>query len=132
MKPELVEKEEFSKETLMANEKKLFGFYLSEYPTTTYKEQYGTIELIDVEKYFNKVIDTVALIDKIKVIDTKKGDKMAFIYGSDPSMTMDYTMFPDVYEQNKELTRGDVVLVRGKVEKRLDKYQIIVQKIKKL
>ena len=57
---------------------------------------------------------------------------MAFIYGSDPSMTMDYTMFPDVYEQNKELTRGDVVLVRGKVEKRLDKYQIIVQKIKKL
>jgi len=132
MKPELIEKEELSKETLMANEKKLFGFYLSEYPTTTYKEQYGTVELIDVEKYFNKVIDTVILVDKIKVIDTKKGEQMAFIYGSDPSMTMDYTMFPDIYVQNKNITRGDVLLVRGRVEKRLDKYQIIIQKIKKI
>jgi len=132
IKPEIEKKEEFTKETLMLNEKKLFGFYLSEYPTTTYKEKYNTIELSDIGKYFDKVIDTVALIDKIKVIDTKKGDKMAFIYGSDVSSTMDYTMFPEVYSNNKELIRGDVVLVRGRVEKRLDKYQIIVQKIKKL
>ena len=132
IKPEIEVKDELTKETLMLNEKKLFGFYLSEYPTTSYKEEYNTVELVDVPNYFDKVIDTVVLIDKIKVIETKKGDQMAFIYGSDPSMVMDYTMFPEVYSKNLDLNRGDVVLIRGRVEKRLDKYQIIVQKIKKL
>lgn len=132
IKPEIEETLEFTKETLMANEKKLFGFYLSEYPTTIYKDKYNTIELSEVGKYFDKVIDTVALIDKIKVIDTKRQEKMAFIYGSDETSIMDYTMFPEVYNKNRELERGDVVLIRGRVEKRLDKYQIIVQKIKKL
>ena len=132
IKPEIEIKEEFTKETLMASEKKLFGFYLSEYPTTIYKEEYNTIELKDVPNYFNKVVDTVVLIDKIKVIDTKKGEKMCFLYGSDPTGIMDYTCFPDVYKENIDITRGDVVLIRGRVEKRLNQYQIIVQKIKKL
>lgn len=132
IKPEIEVTEEFTKETLMANEKKLFGFYLSEYPTTIYKEQYNTIELKDISKYFNKTIDTIALIDKVKIIETKKQEKMAFLYGSDPSGIMDYTMFPDVYSNNMNIERGDVTLIRGRVEKRLDKYQIIVQKIKKL
>jgi DNA polymerase-3 subunit alpha len=132
IKPEIELTEEFTKETIMANEKKLFGFYLSEYPTTVYKEEYNTIELSDIGKYFNKTIDTVALIDKVKIIETKKQDKMAFLYGSDPSGVMDYTLFPTVYNENSDIERGDVVLIRGRVEKRLDKYQIIVQKIKKL
>jgi len=132
IKPEIEEKEEFTKETIMANEKKLFGFYLSEYPTTIYKEEYNTIDLIDVDKHFDKVIDTVILVDKIKVIETKKQEKMAFIYGSDPTGVMDYTLFPDVYSNNLDIERGDVLLVRGRVERRFDKHQIIVQKIKKM
>lgn len=132
MKPEIEPVEEFTKEVIMANEKKLFGFYLSEYPTTIYKEQYHTVELSEISAYFDKVIDTVCLIDKVKVIETKRQEKMAFLYGSDASSIMDFTMFPDVYNKNKEIERGDVVLIRGRVERRLDKYQIIVQKIKKL
>ena len=58
--------------------------------------------------------------------------KMAFLYGSDPSGVIDYTIFPDIYIKNMDVERGDVVLIRGRVEKRLDKYQIIVQNIKKL
>ena len=132
MKPEIDVVEEFTKETIMANEKKLFGFYLSDYPTTVYKEQYNTIELADVNKYFNKSVDVVALIDKIKVIETKKGDKMSFLYGSDASGIMDFTLFPKVYSENMDLERGDVVLIRGRVEKRLNLYQIIVDKVKVL
>ena len=132
IKPEIEDDQEFTKETLMLNEKKLFGFYLSEYPTTNYREQYNTIELYDIKKHFNKTIDTVALIDKIKIIETKNGEKMAFIYGSDHSSAVDYTMFPSIYKENSGLVKGDVVLVRGRVEKRLDKYQIIIQKIKKM
>ncbi len=132
IKPEIEEIDEFTKEVLMANEKKLFGFYLSEYPTTIYKEKFETIDLSDVGKYFNKTIDMLALIDKIKVIETKNHEKMAFIYGSDESTTMDFTMFPDVYSKYMDLERGDVVLIRGRVEKRLNQYQVIVLKLRKL
>ena len=43
---------------------------------------------------------------------------MAFLYGSDPSGIMDYTMFPDVYSENMDIQkakRGDIlaVLVTG-------------------
>ena len=68
----------------------------------------------------------------MKVIETKKQEKMAFLYGSDPSSTMDYTLFPETYKKNMNIERGDIVLIRGRVEKRLNQYQIIVQKIKKL
>ncbi len=132
IKPEIEKLPDFTKEVLMSNEKKLFGFYLSEYPTTIYKGQYEVTELSDVSQHFNKIIDTIALIDKIKVIDTKNGDKMAFLYGSDEVTMMDFTLFPDVYQNNLDIKPGDVLLIRGRVERRLNKYQIVVQKVKKL
>jgi len=43
----------------------------------------------------------------------------------------DLTLFPKIYDEYK-IKKGDVLLVRGRVEKRLDKYQIVVDKIKVL
>ena len=68
----------------------------------------------------------------IKLFDTKNGDKMAFLYGSDEVTMMDFTLFPDVYQNNLDIKPGDVLLIRGRVERRLNKYQIVVQKVKKL
>ena len=72
------------------------------------------------------------LVDKIKVINTKKGDKMSFITGSDETGTMDFTLFPKVYRMYEMIEKGDLLKIRGNVEKRLDQYQVIVQKIKYL
>ena len=68
----------------------------------------------------------------MKVINTKKGDKMAFITGSDETGTMDFTLFPKVYRLYEGIEKGDLLKVRGTVEKRLDQYQVIVQRIKYL
>ncbi len=57
---------------------------------------------------------------------------MAFLVGSDEISTIDLTLFSNLYEENKDLEKGNIVLVTGKVEKRFDKYQLIVQKIDKL
>ena len=91
-----------------------------------------TISLVDAVKYFNKSIDTLILVDKIKVIQTKKGDKMAFITGSDETGTMDFTLFSKVFRLYENVSKGDLLKVRGIVEKRLDQYQIVVNKIKYL
>ena len=45
---------------------------------------------------------------------------------------IDLTLFPKTYDENRDLKIHDIINVFGKVEKRLDNYQIIVSKITNL
>ena len=131
MKPDIEYKEEYPNTYLLEKEKEVFGFYLSEHPTTFYKKEYPhTISLNEIGKYLQKQIDTLILIEKVKEITTKKGDKMAFVTGSDETGSKEFTIFPKTYNQYSNIEKGNLLLVRGKVEKRLNELQIIVDKIK--
>lgn len=133
MQPDIEEQKEYEDSYLLDKEKSVFGFYLSSHPTLMYKKDNPyTISLNEISNHFSKSIDCLILVDKIKVINTKKGDKMAFITGSDETGTMDFTLFPKVYRMYEMIEKGDLLKIRGKVEKRLDQYQVIVQKIKYL
>ena len=131
IKPDIEIQEEYKNNYLLEKEKEVFGFYLSSHPTTMYKKDNPyCIPLNLVEKSFGKKIDTLILIDKIKVISTKNGDKMAFITGSDETSTMEYTLFPKIYNEYINIEKGNLIKVRGNVERRLNQLQIIVEKIK--
>ena len=133
MQPDIEEQREYEDSYLLDKEKEVFGFYLSSHPTLMYKKDNPyTVSLNEVSNYFSKRIDSLILVDKIKVINTKKGDKMAFITGSDETGTMDFTLFPKVYRLYEGIEKGDLLKVRGTVEKRLNQYQVIVQRIKYL
>ena len=133
MKPDIEIQPEYDNNFLLEKEKEVFGFYLSSHPTTMYKKDNPyCIPLNTVDKYFLKKIDTLILVDKIKSINTKKGDKMAFITGSDETATMEFTLFPKIYNEFSDLKKGDLLKIRGTVERRLDQLQIIVEKIKYL
>ena len=133
MKPDIEIKEEYDNQFLLEREKECFGFYLSSHPTTMYKKDNPyCIPLNSVDKNFSKKIDTLILVDKIKTISTKKGDKMCFITGSDETSTAEYTLFPKVYNQYPNISKGDLLKIRGTVERRLDQIQIVVEKIKYL
>ena len=111
----------------------IFGLYLSNHPTNIYrKDNKYAININEVSNNFNKTVDTLILVDKIKTINTKKGDKMAFLTGSDETGSMEYTLFPKVLETYSNIRKGNLLKIRGKVEKRLNKYQIIVERIKDL
>ncbi len=129
LKPEIEVKEEYSKEALMAREKELFGFYLSNYPTTSYKAKFKVVNLNEIDRYFNKTIDVIVLVDRIKEITTKKDEKMGFIFGSDESGNLDLTLFPMVYKKYN-INKGNIILARGKVERRMDRYQLVVDKLR--
>ena len=132
-KPVIEEQKEYTDEILLEKEKELFGFFLSSHPTTRYrKDNPYCITLNKVEEHFNKTVDVLIVVDKIKVINTKKGDKMAFLTGSDETSTFEFTLFPKVFIDYQEISKGDLLKIRGHVEKRLDEYQIIVEKIKRL
>ena len=133
MKPDIEEKKEFENAFLLEKEKEVFGFYLSSHPTTMYKKDNPyCITLNQIENYYDKQVDVLILIEKIKVISTKKGDKMAFVTGSDETGTKEFTIFPKVFQKYSTLERGNLLKVRGHVEKRLDEIQVIVERIKYL
>ncbi|MBQ8234275.1 MAG: hypothetical protein IJZ36_01665, partial [Bacilli bacterium] len=52
--------------------------------------------------------------------------------GNDELDNIEIIMFNTVYEKNKDIKKGDIVNIFGKVEKQLSKYEIIVNKIEKL
>ena len=133
MKPEIEYQKEYDENYLLEQEKNLFGFYLSYHPTTNYKKDNPyCIPLNMVDNYFDKTVDVLILVEKIKVINTKKGDKMAFITGSDETSSKEFTLFPMIFKKYPNIDKGMLIKVRGHVERRLDEIQIVVEKVKDL
>ena len=133
LEPEIIKYEEFTNKELMEQELNIFGFYLTKNPITELKLKHNNIvNLNEIESYFDKNINIIVYVDKIKEVNTSKGEKMAFINGSDELSTSDIVLFPKIYVKYNDITKGDIILVKGKVEKRFDKYQIVVSDIKKL
>lgn len=132
MKPEIEIQNEFDKEYLLTKEKEIFGFYITLHPTSLYKNDKNYTSLSSVNKYFNKNITTIVLVEKIRVIKTSKGENMCFMTCSDEENTLEFICFPKTYNLYNDTSRGDIIEVEGKVEKRLNELQIIVNKIKKI
>ena len=133
LKPELDTKEEYKNEELIYMEKELFGIYLSNHPVTSYKAKFkNMINLDNIASNFNKIINTVVLVEKVKVIQTKKGEDMMFLDGSDEYTKIDFTLFPKINEKYPNIKVGDIIKIEGRVERRYDTYQIIVSKVEKL
>ena len=102
----------------MQRELNVFGFYLSEHPVTEYKLRYpNTVSLSEINNYFDKVINLIAYIDRIKIINTKNNEQMCFITGSDEINTVDIVLFPIIYKKYNNLNVGDIIYVDGRVEK---------------
>lgn len=133
LEPEIIKTEEYTKKELMEQELNIFGLYLTNNPITELKLKYSDIvDSNQIELYFDKVVNIIVCIDKIKGINTSKGDKMCFVSGSDELSTTDIVMFPRVYTKYSDLKVGDIILVKGRVEKRFDKYQVVSSSIDRL
>ena len=132
LKPEIDYKEEYSAKEIMNIEQELFGLYLTNHPVSIARDKYkNTIMIKDIKNYFDKEISLVIYVDSIKEVLTKNKDKMAFINGSDELEDISIVLFPKTYEKY-HISKNDIIYVRGKVEKRFDKYQIIANIIEKI
>ena len=132
LKPELKEEKEYGLKELMNLELLVFGFYLTNHPVSQYKIKYNSLDLSVLENYVNTFVEIVVYVDKLKKIETKNNDEMLFITGIDEISSIDITLFPKVYKNYKYLNIGDILQVKGRVEKRFDKIQIIANEIKTL
>ncbi|MCI9435007.1 MAG: DNA polymerase III subunit alpha [Bacilli bacterium] len=129
LKPVLNIAMEYSNKELMKYEFEVFGFYLSKHPVTEYKIKFNTVNLETINNYFDKFVDIIAYVDKLKIVKTKNNEEMCFITGSDEVTNLDIVLFPNLYEIYNNIEVGDIIKVNGKVERRFDKYQLVVNKL---
>ena len=129
--PELIEYPNYSNEDQLNSQLESFGFYLSNHPTNIYRSP-NDIETKNIDMYFDKNISITQMIDNIKEITTKKNDIMAFITAQDEFGSISLTFFPKTYKQYNNLTKRNIIRVFGHVERRFDKYQIVVNSLKLL
>ena len=128
LKPQIKNLQEYDDQELLEREFTSLGFYLTNHPVTLYKDS-NTIDLDKITNYFNKNINCVIYIDKIKKINTKNNDKMYFITGSDETATSEFILFP---KDDYEYKSGNICYINGKVEKRFDKYQVVIKNIRRI
>lgn len=122
---------EYDRDTLIKNEFKCYGFYLTEHPVSRYRDNININSLM-LEDYDNKYIELVLEVNNIREVVTKNNDVMAFIKASDEYRYISLTLFPKIYNVNKDINNLDIIKVYGRVEKRFDNYQIVVSNIKKI
>lgn len=130
LKPEIKEYEEYEKEELTNMEINLFGFYISNHPTSKYIKD-NSITTKKLNNYFDRNINIVLYFERKNEIDTKKKEKMMFITASDIDGEIELVMFPKVYNNYFNIKVPGVYEVNAKVEKRFSKLQLVINSIKK-
>jgi len=130
-KPVIEEYPEYDKNELINLELKTMGFYLTEHPISKYRDSY-IVTSMNINNYFDKNVKLVVMIGKIRETTTKNNDVMAFIKGNDEYGDIDLTVFPSTYKRFNNIKEGNIIEIIGRVEKRYDKYQVIVNNIKVL
>lgn len=126
--------EDFGQMRRLADEKELFGFYISSHPLADYRRDLKQNGYICMDESPQKVgkqnIKSAAVIQAMKVIRTKRGDPMAFITLSDETDEMEAVIFPDLYRKvNRFLEEETIIMITGKIEARNNGLQWLLSDI---
>jgi DNA polymerase III subunit alpha len=118
----------------LAYERELIGFYVSSHPLSNYTKilkNHGTATSDSLGELKDQAEITIGgVIDTLKEILTKKGDKMAFIGLQDLRGSCEVIVFPELYKTASKLIQKDAaIFVRGKVSTRDDVPKILAEEI---
>mgnify|MGYP000570725905 CR=1 FL=1 len=113
------------------------GLYISGHPLDAYKEKiekFGTVIKKIKEEVANGMPVTVAcIIDTVRPIMTKKGDRMAFVKISDFTGTIEAVVFSKLFESQKEIIEPDTIIaITAKVNIRNGEKSLVIETMKKI
>lgn len=125
---------DFSLQEKLKLEKEYLGFYISEHPLTSVQKAAKILSPINLgelpEQKTKKKVSAVVILNAIKKIVTKKGTPMAFLTMEDVSGQAEGIVFPSIYEEiESSLLQDARVIVWGKVDRKDDKSQLIIEDI---
>ena len=125
---------EWPESQLLAFERELLGFYVTTHPLSKYEKtlkNYATATTDTLAEFRDQEEVTLGgVVDALKEITTKKGDRMAFLTLQDLTGSCEIVAFPDLYKSNPTLMRKDATLfVRGRVNSRDDIPKVIAEEV---
>ncbi len=116
-------------------EKDLLGVYVSGHPLDALKAEVDQRPRIAAVRkgYKGTTVVTTGLIESVRELLTKKGDKMAFIKLVDQTDSIEITAFPGIYAEQKDILQpGTCVAIKGKLDFRNDEPSILIDRAKSL
>ncbi|MBY0538856.1 DNA polymerase III subunit alpha [Patescibacteria group bacterium] len=118
-------------------EKELLGIYVSGHPLDQFaialRDFKGSIKVARAEERNNFPLAVAGVVETVKTIFTKKGDRMAFVTVADKEASLEGVAFPEVFKTYQTaLTPGTCVLLKGKITRRNGTPSLLIEKIKNL
>lgn len=146
--PQNIDFKEWEQDLILNYEKEFLGMYLTGHPLGQHVDvikKFSNIRLLDLPNYVEAPKAPTAensfrkrrkefliggMIVSIKLITTKKQDKMAAFVFEDLESSVNCILFPKNYEENKNmLEESNIVFLKCEVDDSRDEIQLIVNKI---
>ena len=113
----------------LEEEREVLGLYLTGHPMEAHEdavERYANARVSGVGQLADgDEVRVVGVVSAMRVVRTKRGDKMAFVTLQDTEGQVEVTFFSDPYQRSaKALSEGEPILVQGSVEYRGEALQI--------
>ncbi len=105
-------------EQVLHGEKETLGLYLTGHPIDRYLPEIGNLpvtRLVDLQPTGrNQAINVVGLIVGVRVLNTKRGGRMAVVTLDDRSARAELTVYSEAFEEfRQQLTKDTVVVAEG-------------------
>jgi DNA polymerase-3 subunit alpha len=125
---------DFPSQEKLRLEKELLGFYVSDHPLKSVllaKPIEDAITLEQLSEIKKKEIKVIVMVAAIKLVTTKKNERMAILQVEDLTSQLEAVVFPKIYEKIHSLLEDNaLLLITGKVDKRDEGMQILVEDAK--
>lgn len=125
-----------SQEQKLAWEKELLGVYVAGHPLDPYINELkrrASIGSIHRDGHDGNAVITAGMVDIVRPLLTKKGDKMAFIKFVNRKDSIELVAFPEVFKTNADiLVPGALLAIKGKISVRNDEKTVILDAARKL
>ena len=119
-----VEAPAWSEEQRLQGEKDTLGLYLTGHPIQRYESELRHITntcLAELKPTENRTIIVAGLVVGMRTMNTRRGDRMAFVTLDDRTGQLELAVFSELYERHRELLGKDnLLVVEGQVS--VDEY----------
>ena len=104
----------------LAREKMTLGLYLTGHPISAYELELSAMISCKISKLHanscGQVVTIAGFIVNLRIMQTKRGDKMAFINIDDKTGRQEIVLFSNVFKDSREILQKDnLILVEGEV-----------------
>jgi DNA polymerase-3 subunit alpha len=115
---------DWSEETRLEGEKETLGLYLTGHPIARFEQELARFidsTIADLRPAESRLITVAGLVVGMRTMQTRRGDRMAFVTLDDRTGRLELAVFSEQFEKHRDLLAKDTLLiVRGQVS--VDEY----------